>query len=73
MRRWAEAGETRAADTRRTKEGEMMRSILCLIPLLCACSAPRVRCDAHLEPINPPAARDTPKAAIQASPVRRAP
>jgi hypothetical protein len=51
----------------------MMRSILCLIPLLCACSAPTVRCDAHLQPINPPAARDTPKAAIQASPARRAP
>lgn len=52
----------------------MMRSILCLIPLLCACSAPTVRCDAHLQPINtPPATRNTPKAAVQASPVRRAP
>ena len=51
----------------------MMRSILCLIPLLCACSAPSVRCDAHLQAINPAAARDTPKTAIQVSPARRAP
>jgi len=51
----------------------MMRSILCLIPLLCACSAPTVRCDAHLQPINPPAARETPRAGTQASPVRRVP
>ena len=36
--------------TRNTKEGEMMRLIICLIPLLCGCSAPPVRCDAHLQP-----------------------
>jgi hypothetical protein len=32
-----------------------MRLIVCLIPLLCGCSTPVVRCDAHLQPINPPA------------------
>ena len=31
-----------------------MRLIICLIPLLCACSTPAVRCDAHLQPINQP-------------------
>jgi type IV secretory pathway TrbL component len=29
-----------------------MRSSLCLILLLCGCSKPNVRCDAHLTPIN---------------------
>lgn len=33
-----------------------MRLIICLIPLMCGCSTPAVRCDAHLQPINPPAA-----------------
>lgn len=38
-----------------------MRAFLCLIPLLgipllCGCSTPAVRCDAHLQAINPPAA-----------------
>lgn len=32
-----------------------MRVFICLIPLLCGCSIPSVRCDAHLQPINPPA------------------
>ena len=51
-----------------------MRSILCLIPLLCGCSAPTVRCDAHLQPINPPRReRYSDAAAVQASPARRAP
>ena len=33
-----------------------MRVLICLIPLLGACSAGRVHCDMHLLPINPPAA-----------------
>jgi hypothetical protein len=33
-----------------------MRLIVFLISLLCGCSAPMVRCDAHLKPINLPAA-----------------
>jgi hypothetical protein len=33
-----------------------MRVIVCLIALLCGCAAPQVRCDAHLLPINLPAA-----------------
>ena len=37
-----------------------MRLIVCLIPLLCGCSTSWVRCDAHLQPINPPAAGGTP-------------
>src|ERR1700678_3908424 len=36
-----------------------MRLIVCLIPLLCGCSTSAVRCDAHLQPINPPAANAT--------------
>ena len=32
-----------------------MRVLICVIPLLCGCSTPAVRCDAHLKPINPPA------------------
>ncbi len=39
-----------------------MRLIVCLIPLLCGCSAPAVRCDAHLVPINSPAASPVPEA-----------
>ena len=34
-----------------------MRWIVCLILLLGGCSAHSVRCDAHLQPINPPAPR----------------
>jgi hypothetical protein len=33
-----------------------MRLIVFLISLLCGCSTPTVRCDAHLKPINLPAA-----------------
>jgi len=33
-----------------------MRLIVLLISLLCGCSTPTVRCDAHLKPINPSAA-----------------
>jgi hypothetical protein len=57
-----------------------MRLIVCLIPLLCGCSAQIVRCDAHLLPINPPAAGGTasalvatPGAAAQTALERRAP
>jgi hypothetical protein len=57
-----------------------MRLIICLIPLLCGCSAPSVRCDAHLVPINPPAPGGvasalvaTPGAAAQTAPERGAP
>ncbi len=32
-----------------------MRLIVCLLPLLSGCAAPAVRCDAHLQAINPPA------------------
>jgi hypothetical protein len=34
-----------------------MRLIICLLLLLCGCSTPLVRCDKHLQPINPPAAK----------------
>jgi hypothetical protein len=57
-----------------------MRLIVCLIPLLCACSTPTVRCDAHLQPINRPAPGSTataparaPSAAAQTHAARRAP
>jgi hypothetical protein len=41
-----------------------MRIVICLIPLLCGCSTPVVRCDAHLRPINPPAQARAGTAAI---------
>ena len=57
-----------------------MRLIICLIPLLCGCSTPSVRCDAHLVPINPPspvgaasASAAAPGAAAQNAPERGAP
>jgi hypothetical protein len=50
-----------------------MRLVICLMPLLCGCSTPIVRCDAHLQPINPPAASSSPSAAEQTPPARRAP
>lgn len=50
-----------------------MRLIFCLIPLLCGCSTPAVRCDAHLKPINPPVTVRTPGAAAQAAPASSAP
>ena len=31
-----------------------MKVSMLLMLLLCGCSAERVRCDAHLRPINPP-------------------
>ena len=42
-----------------------MRLIMCLISLLWGCSTPAVRCDAHLQPINPPAASGTPGPAVK--------
>ena len=51
----------------------MMRLIVCLIPLLCACHTPALRCDAHLQRINPLAASDAPGTTSQGAPARRAP
>jgi hypothetical protein len=51
----------------------MKRLIVCLIPLLCACSTPAVRCDAHLQRINPPGVSDVPGETVQGAPARRAP
>jgi len=57
-----------------------MRLIVCLIPLLCGCSTPNIRCDSHLQPINRPApgsaaaaAATAPSAAAQTHGARRAP
>jgi hypothetical protein len=57
-----------------------MRLIVCLIPLLCGCSAPTIRCDAHLQPINravpggaAAAAARAPSAAAQLHAAPRAP
>jgi hypothetical protein len=57
-----------------------MRLIVCLLPLLCGCSTPTVRCDAHLQPINPAAASVgstaagvAASAATKTTPARRAP
>ena len=57
-----------------------MRLIVCLIPLLCGCSTPTIRCDAHLQPINRPApagaaaaAVPAPNAAAQTHGARRSP
>jgi hypothetical protein len=57
-----------------------MRLIVCLIPLLCGCSPPVVRCDARLQPINPPAASGAataldgnPSASAKTTPARRPP
>jgi hypothetical protein len=44
-----------------------MRLIVFLLSLLCGCSSPMVRCDAHLKPINPPAAGPAAAAATAAS------
>jgi hypothetical protein len=44
-----------------------MRLFICLIPLLCGCSAPPLRCDAHLQPINAPAANSASGAASEAA------
>lgn len=48
-----------------------MRWILYLVPLLCGCSTSAVRCDANLQPINPPAAPVVTSAPNQATPARR--
>lgn len=57
-----------------------MRLIVCLITLLCGCSTPTIRCDAHLQPINRPVpgsaaatASGTPGAPAETHAVRRAP
>jgi len=50
-----------------------MRLIVCLIPLLCGCAAPQVRCDARLQPINPPAASGVAASSAKILPARRAP
>jgi hypothetical protein len=50
-----------------------MRLIICLILLLCGCSTPAVRCDAHLQPINPRAAVASPNTAPKAAAARRMP
>lgn len=39
-----------------------MRLILCLALALCACSRPLLRCEKHLQPINAPAAKQSPAA-----------
>jgi hypothetical protein len=44
-----------------------MRLIVFLISLLCGCSAPMVRCDVHLKPINLPAVGSAAAAAAAAS------
>jgi hypothetical protein len=44
-----------------------MRLIIFLISLLWGCSTPTVRCDAHLKPINLPAAGSAAAAAAVAS------
>jgi hypothetical protein len=50
-----------------------MRLIVCLIPLVCGCAAPQVRCDAHLLPINVPAASGVAASTVKGVPARRAP
>ena len=44
-----------------------MRLFICLIPMLCGCSTPPLRCDAHLQPINAPAANGTSGTASEAA------
>jgi hypothetical protein len=51
----------------------MKRLIVCLIPLLYACSSPAVRCDAHLQRINPAGVSDVPGTTVQGEPARRTP
>ena len=50
-----------------------MRLIVCLIPLLFGCATPRVHCDAHLQPINPPVPNGVAPSAAKVNPARRAP
>ncbi len=50
-----------------------MRLIFCLMALLCGCSTPGVRCDAHLQPINAPAPGRGGDGSAHAPAVRRTP
>lgn len=50
-----------------------MRLMLCLIPLLCGCGAHVVRCDSHLQPINPSAGSGISPSADNIVAVRRVP
>ena len=54
-----------------------MRLLVCLMALLCGCAKPIVRCDAHLQPINPPVASggasSAPGGTAKAAAARRAP
>jgi hypothetical protein len=63
----------RASLIANTMEGEIMRLIVCLIPLLLGCATPQVRCDAHLQLINPPAPSGIAPSAAKINPARRAP
>lgn len=63
----------RASLIANTMEGEIMRLIVCLIPLLFGCATPRVHCDAHLQPINPPVPNGVAPSAAKVNPARRAP
>ena len=49
-----------------------MRGLICLIPMFCGCSTPLVRCEAHLLPINPPAAPSVPAASVRDASVKAA-
>jgi hypothetical protein len=54
-----------------------MRLLVCLMALLCGCSKPIVRCDAHLQPINAPVASagasSAPSGTAKAATARRTP
>jgi hypothetical protein len=47
-----------------------MSLMVCLALVLSGCSAPSIRCDSHLRPINPPGANTVP---FPASPVQNVP
>jgi hypothetical protein len=53
-RRLAAVGEIIAVRFQITMEGDMTRLILLLAVFLTACTSTSVRCDMHLQPINPP-------------------
>jgi hypothetical protein len=46
-----------------------LRLILCFALAFCGCSAPNVRCDSHLQPINPPGASAVSSSALPAQKV----
>jgi hypothetical protein len=54
-----------------------MRLLVCLMAMLCGCAKPIVRCNAHLQPINPPmaigGASSAPSGTASAATARRAP